>query len=74
MTFTNWLHQKHAPDSDKIAMIIQSAGRNGIPENELRGSVELSKTLVDQLLAALVQSRMVRVIQKDGLRWYFSPC
>jgi hypothetical protein len=74
MTFTNWLQQKHAPDSDKIATLIQSAGRNGIPETQLRSGIELPKKLVDELLAALVDARIVRVVQKDGIRWYFSPC
>jgi hypothetical protein len=73
MNFTNWLQQKHIPDSDKIAMHIQSAGKNGIPENELRGAVDLPKQLVDELLAALVDARIVRVAERDGVRWYFSP-
>ena len=71
MTFNAWLHQRHVLDPDKITALIQSAGPNGIPENELRGSVELSKTLVDELLAALVDSRIVRVAERQGIRWYF---
>jgi hypothetical protein len=73
MTFTNWLQQKHIPDCDRLAAHIQSAGRNGIPENQLRGSVELPKKLVDDLLVALVDARMVRVAERGGMRWYFSP-
>jgi hypothetical protein len=71
MTFNTWLHKREIPDSDKIAMIIQASGANGIPENELRGYVELPKKLVDELLAALVDARMVRVAERDGVRWYF---
>jgi hypothetical protein len=73
MTFNHWLLKKEIPDSDRIAALIQQAGRSGIPENQLRGSVELPKQLVDELLAALVQSRIVTVIEKGGVRWYFSP-
>ena len=73
MTFNAWLQQKHAPDSDRLAALIQSAGQNGIPETQLRGSVELSKKLVDDLLMALVDARMVRVAERDGVRWYFTP-
>jgi hypothetical protein len=73
MTFNAWLLKKEIPDSDRLAMLIQSSGRNGIPENQLRGSVELPKKLVDDLLAALVGSRMVRVAERNGIRWYFSP-
>ena len=73
MTFANWLQQKHTPDSDKLAMIIQQAGAAGIPETQLRSGIELPKKLVDELLAALVDARMVRVVAKDGVRWYFSP-
>ena len=73
MHFIDWLLQKEIPDSDKIAMIIQQAGAAGIPENQLRGSVELPKKLVDELLMALVDARMVRVAERDGIRWYFSP-
>ena len=71
MTFNAWLHQRHVLDPEKITALIHSAGPGGIPETELRGSVDLSKTLVDELLATLVQSRMVRVSQRDGVRWYF---
>ena len=73
MTFTNWLQQKHAPASDRIAMIIQSAGQNGIPETQLRSGIELPKKLVDELLQALVDARIVRVAERDGIRWYFTP-
>jgi hypothetical protein len=38
---------------------------------KLHGQVELPKELVDELLAALVQSRIVRVAETDGVRWYF---
>ena len=73
MTFNSWLLKKEIPDSDRIAMIIQSAGAVGIPETQLRSGIELPKKLVDELLMALVQSRIVRVAEKDGIRWYFSP-
>jgi hypothetical protein len=72
MTFAHWLRQRRIPDSDRLAMLIQSSGRNGIPENELRGSVELPKKLVDELLQALVQSGIARVAERNGIRWYFS--
>ena len=72
VTFTHWLERRHIPDSDKITALIQSVGRNGIPENQLRGAVELPKQLVDELLAALVSSRMVGVAERQGVRWYFS--
>ena len=71
MTFNAWLLKKEIPDSDKITTLIQSAGLGGIPEGQLRGSLELSKRLVDELLAALVDARMVRVAERDGIRWYF---
>lgn len=73
MTFTNWLLRREIPDSDRLAMLIQSAGAAGIPETELRSGVELPKKLVDELLAALVGSRIVKVAERDGARWYFSP-
>jgi hypothetical protein len=71
MTFNAWLQQKNIPDSDRLAMQIQSAGANGIPETELRSKIELPKQLVDELLMALVDARIVRVIERDGVRWYF---
>ena len=70
MTFNHWLQQKHAPDSDKISALIQSAGANGIPETQLRSGIELPQKLVDELLAALVDARMARVAERDGVRWY----
>ena len=71
MNFNTWLHQRQIPDSDKIAMMIQQAGRNGIPETQLRSGFELPKKLMDELLMALVDARMVRVAERDGIRWYF---
>jgi len=71
MTFNTWLLRKEIPDSDRLAMLIQSAGAGGIPETELRSGIKLPRQLVDDLLAALVQSRIVRVIERDGIRWYF---
>jgi hypothetical protein len=73
MTFNAWLLKKEIPDSDRIAMLIQQAGRDGIPETKLRSGIKLPKKLVDELLQALVQSRIVRVAERDGTRWYFSP-
>ena len=71
MTFNAWLHQRHVLDPDKITALIHSAGPGGIPETQLRGAVELSKELVDQLLQALLDARIIRVAERDGVRWYF---
>ena len=71
MTFTNWLLKKEIPDSDRIAMLIQSAGAAGIPETQLRSKIELPKELVDELLMALVDARIVRVAERQGIRRYF---
>ncbi len=73
MTFNAWLLKKEIPDSDRLAMLIQQAGAAGIPETKLRSGIELPKKLVDELLQALVGSRIVRVVERDGVRWYFSP-
>ena len=72
MTFIEWLLKKEIPDSDRLAMLIRQAGPNGIPETKLRSGIELPKQLVDDLLQALVQSRIARVIERGGIRWYFS--
>ena len=71
MTFNAWLQQKNIPDSDHLAMLIQSAGAAGIPETHLRSKIELPKQLVDELLMALVDARIVRVVERQGIRWYF---
>ena len=73
MTFNTWLHKKEIPDSDRLAMLIQSAGAGGIPETQLRSGIDLPKKLVDELLQALVQSRIVKMKEQQGIRWYFSP-
>jgi hypothetical protein len=71
MHFAHWLQQKHIPDSDRISTLIHAAGQDGIPEGKLRSQTQLPKALMDELLAALVQSRMVRVAERDGMRWYY---
>jgi hypothetical protein len=72
MNFTSWLHRKHIPDSDRISMLIQAAGTNGIPESELRSAVDLPRKIVDDLLIALIGSRQVFVVERDGKKIYFS--
>jgi hypothetical protein len=71
MHFNAWLLQR-LPDSDRLTLLIQAAGTNGIPEGELRSRVELPKKLVDELLQALLQSGMVGVCEKGGKRVIFS--
>ena len=51
-------------------MMIQAAGKNGIPEGELRASTNLARKLMDDLLAALVGSGQVAVVERGGKRWY----
>ena len=74
MDFSNWLlkRQKTLPHADRLTVLIQAAGANGIPEGELRSAVDLPRKLFDALLDALVGSRQVGVIERDGKRVYFS--
>jgi hypothetical protein len=72
MTFSHWLLNRQVPDSDRLSMLIQQAGRNGIPEGQLRSQVELPFKLVTQLLQAMVSARMVGVVERDGMRVYLS--
>jgi hypothetical protein len=71
MHFTHWLQQKQIPDPDKITALIHQAGSTGIPENQLRGQVDLPWKVFNELLQALVSSRVVRVMNRAGVRWYF---
>jgi len=72
MTFESWLHNRQIPDADRISMLIQAAGRHGIPEGELRSAVDLPRKIVDDLLAALIGSRQVAVVARNGKRIYVS--
>jgi hypothetical protein len=59
---------KSMPEADKVLFLIQSAGRNGIPEPELRSAVDLSREMMDELLNSLVSSRQVGIVVKGGKR------
>jgi hypothetical protein len=74
MDFQTWLLKKHntLPDADRLVLLIQQAGPNGIPEGQLRSQVDLPMKLVDDLLAALVSACMVGVVVKGGKTFYFS--
>ena len=74
MTFTAWLHQrlKLLPDADKLPELIRQAGKNGIPEGQLRRQVDLPMRIVDDLLAALVGAGQAAVVMRAGRRWYFA--
>ena len=70
MTFESWLHSrmKSMPEADKVLFLVQSAGRNGIAEPQLRSAVDLPRKLMDELLKSLVSSRHVAVVVRDGKR------
>ena len=72
MTFESWLQNRQIPDADRISVLIQAARKNGIPEGELRGAVDLPRKLMDDLLAALVGSGQIRAVERGGKRWYFN--
>lgn len=72
MSFTSWLHNRQIPDADRLSMLLQAAGTNGMPEGELRSAVDLPRKIVDDLLAALIGSRQVIVVERDGKRIYVS--
>jgi hypothetical protein len=70
MSFSHWLFNR-VPHADRLLLLIQQAGSAGIPEGQLRSQVELPKRLVDDLLAALVQTGQVAVVEREGRRVYF---
>jgi hypothetical protein len=74
MTFQNWLEQrrKEIPKADQVLLLLQSAGSSGVPENALRSHVELPRSLMDDLLNALVSAGQVVVKIKDGKRVFSS--
>ena len=70
MIFQNWLlkRRKAIPKADRILLLLQSAGLSSIPENTLRSAAELPRSLMDDLLDALVAAGQVVVTVKDGKR------
>jgi hypothetical protein len=65
MSFTAWLRNRKIPDADQITVLIQAAGAAGIPEGELRSSVDLPRIIVDELLATLVGAGQVKTTMRD---------
>jgi hypothetical protein len=59
------------PEADKVLFLIQSVGRNGIAEPQLRSAVDLPKNLMDEMLDSLISSRQVAVVMMDGTRVFF---
>ena len=70
MTFQNWLlkRRKSIPQADRVMLAIQTAGSSGVPESALRSLAELPRSLMDDLLDALVTSGQVVVTITDGKR------
>jgi hypothetical protein len=71
MHFNHWLLQR-LPPSDKLVALIQQAGRNGIPEGELRSQIDLPMTLFNDLVQAMVGAGLVKVVQQGEKRVYLS--
>jgi hypothetical protein len=70
MNFHAWLRRREIPDADRLFALVQAAGRGGIPEGELRASVDLPRRLLDGLLTAMVSSGVARVVERGGKRVY----
>jgi hypothetical protein len=70
MNFQNWLlkRRKSIPQADRVMLLLQSAGSTGVPESALRSLAELPRSLMDDLLDALVTAGQVNVTVKDGKR------
>ena len=54
------------PKADRVMLLLLSAGASGIPEGALRSAEELPRSLLDDLLDALVAAGQVKVMLKDG--------
>ena len=69
--FTTWVlrRQRVLPQADRLILLIRAAGASGIPEGEVRSSIELPRKTVDGLLAALVQARQIVMVQRQGRRF-----
>jgi hypothetical protein len=74
MDFTNWLHSRlqKMPECDKLHLLIQAAGPNGIPEGELRSQVDLPMKLFDQLVQSMVGAGLVKVVGRGEERVYLA--
>lgn len=74
--FHFWVEERHRRldshinQSDKIVPLLQQAGPTGMSRRQLTGAIDLSPSLVDGLLAALLDTGQIKVADVGGIRTY----
>ena len=75
-SFVPWRHKhhprldSHISQSDKIVPLLQQAGAAGMTRRQLAGAIDLPPSLVDGLLAALLDTGQIRIDVVGGIRTY----
>ena len=67
-TFSDWLGNRaqEAPASDRLAMLIASAGAAGVPLDRLRRLCGLSPETLQDILRALTATGQAQVVKVGG--------
>ena len=75
-SFLSWVqHRQQRPDSnisqaDKLVPLLKQAGPTGMSRRQLAGAIDLPPSLVDGLLAALLDTGQIRIDVAGGIRTY----
>jgi hypothetical protein len=78
-SFTDWLGHHPAkpvevPEATGVLHIIAAAGPGGVTRRQLRGAIHLPPKVLDQLLAALLQTGQISLSgQGDGYSFRSPP-
>lgn len=77
--FTRWIEESHrlaqaTSEGDKIEQILQAAGPAGVSESDLRKSVKLDRRILDGILNAMLQIKMIAAVERNGERVFLSTC
>lgn len=74
--YLSWVqHRQHRPDSnisqaDKVVPLLKQAGAAGMSRRQLAGAIDLPPSLVDGLLAALLDTGQIRIDVVGGIHTY----
>jgi hypothetical protein len=76
--FHSWLQQRnrkrrdHVPTADFVMPVIAAAGRQGMTRSQIGNAIQLDRSILDDLLAALVELGLLTVSKQNGFQVFYN--
>lgn len=72
--FTTWIQNRQftISEPDRLLLLIKQAGSQGMTRDEIGGVIKMDWKFLDEFLNGLVQAGMLRLVDRGGMRVYWS--